>query len=238
MKVSFLIFAGIVGTTSLLGQEKAKTLHFGQTSVIQLNVSQIGFKEIVDNTNPFALQLSGNVFFSLTQNLQLKTGIDLQIVRLSHRDYSPDYPGDFMNGELDRYKSYFEFESRYTFIGIPLELKIDASKKPNHFFLIGGLIGRTHLYSSGYISLIESGQLTARISPEDEFLKIKPSQLFISVGPGYEFRSKKRRILSLSLVYESSVSKMFERTSDALANGHFAFIGLRLGTVYLGKRDL
>ena len=108
--------------TFVHAQDNTKKVHYGISVMPQLNITSFGGSELVDNKSTVGIDVGGDIYFVLSPQFQFKTGIHFQKVRLNQRDYSPLFPADYnpVTGEVDIYKSYYEFSSSYGFIGLPM----------------------------------------------------------------------------------------------------------------------
>lgn len=210
----------------IFGQEAVKKIHFGLSVAPIINISN--FKSSPDVNNPFSwgMVMGGDVYFDLSPILQFKTGLNFHNVTLKHRDFSPLYPDDFVNGQVDVYKSFWDFNTAYTFVGFPLQIKIKTTNKPNHIFLGGGVEVEQKLYSSGNIEGIESGISGNSYKPDDFLFKIRATQIFIVANAGFEWGARKSKLM-LGPLIEYSTSQNFEIDAAALRNGHLFLFGIR-----------
>jgi len=218
---SILIFAQ--------AQDNTKKIHFGISIMPQLNITSFGGSELIDNKTALGIDVGGDMYVDVSPQIQFKTVIHVQRVRLNQRDYSPMFPDDFnhVTGEVDIYKSYYEFRSSYGFIGVPIEIKMKTSPEANHFYLLGGIHGRYKINSSGEVKLIESGVNTIMLDPDNYIFEARNTQVYFVIGGGYELKAGSKK-LSFGPVLEYSTSKIFDSLSDSLQNGHFTFLGISL----------
>ncbi len=172
------------------------------------------------------MAMGGDVYIDLSRFVQFRTGLNFHSVTLKHRDFSPLFPADVINGQAQIYKSFWDFNTAYTFVGLPLQIKMKANDKANHIFISGGLELEQKLYSSGSIELTESGVSGYFYKPEDLPLQIVSTQMFVTGGFGFEWSGLKSKI-SLGPMVEYSISKNFKTQAGALKNGHLLLFGIR-----------
>lgn len=206
-------------------QEASKNFEFGISVTPFLNVSQIGFEEIIENKNSLSLAVTCDVYFKLTDFLQLQSGLGAQQIYLKHVE-SFRWPVQNMNGEwIPSEDGIAKFKSGYIFLQVPLGLKLTPLKKFSSLFLNAGLIGGYKVASGGKIVFDEPGGNT--INSDPDLFKLSSPQLFSSVGVGVEWKCGSKKFL-INPIYQTSFSDIF---SDLVSyhNGKFKFIGLRLG---------
>jgi hypothetical protein len=176
------------------------------------------------------MMAGGNLMIHLSYRFQLLTGLEYQIAKYNYRDYSPNFPGDVINGEADVYKSYWNYDYGIHAIGVPFQIKYNLNAVPsaNHFFLLAGANLRYQILSEGYVELIEGGNPTGKDKLDDLFFKPEKTLVLGSLHFGYEWKLKNKS-LSAGPTFEYSPGWLYQdQHSSAIANAHPAFFGLRL----------
>ncbi|MEP6646357.1 MAG: hypothetical protein ABJC12_04660 [Saprospiraceae bacterium] len=210
---------------AIFSQEAVKNIHFGLSVAPELNVSNFKSLPELNNKPSYGMAMSGDISFDLAKRLQFKSGISFHAVTLKHRDYSPAYPADVINGMAVLTKSFDDYNTDYTFVGVPFQLRVITSEKRVHAYFTGGGEMTYNLYSSGTIETTESGSPGHFHKPQDYPFRINRTQLFLNAGSGLEWNGSKSKI-SLGPVVEYSMMKNFELNSSSLKNGHLLFLGI------------
>jgi len=228
-KTLFIILILFNISTWTFSQEAIKKTHIGISFIPQLSKQGLGSDEVEGKTSRFCYVLGGDVFYDLSSRMQLKSGLSFQGAKINYRDYSPQFPGDVINGQYVPHLSYWNFNITHLFIGIPFEgkLKLSRVNKPNHFFFSGGIRVQYLLYTSGTIQLIESGNPWQN-QELDSFL-FEPNKIWtvINGGIGYEWKLGNGKIM-INPVYEHPLTNLFKVETLARENGSIRFIGIRL----------
>lgn len=139
---------------------------------------------------------------------------------------------DFMNGELNYCLSYYEYKAEYLAVGLPVRLQYKLSKKANHFFLSGGAHFKQIVNSKEKLVLIESGIVFHSLSTSQNDLELNKTQLFLSLGFGYDFvlNSGSRISVGPSILQSTSnFLKVNESTSSpGFVGGKPLLVGFRI----------
>jgi len=226
MKFFGLFLFQIMMINLLFCQESEEKVHFGLSVAPQINISDFKSDPVFNNRPSLAMAMGGDLYLDISNFAQFRTGLNFHSVTLKHRDYSPQFPGDVINGQFVPHKSYWDFNTAYTFIGLPIVFKIKAVDQPNHIFFSGGLEIEQKLYSSGSIEATESGVQSEVYKPDNFLFRVTPTQLFSIAGFGFEWTQRKSKI-SLGPVLEYSLTKYFKLQSSALKNSHLMLFGFR-----------
>lgn len=211
------------------GQIEDKKIHVGLSLTPQLSVPVFDDAYLQRYEPRFGVAFGGDVNADLSSKFQLRTGLEYQLARITYRDYSPMFPGDVENGEVDVYKSYFDFRYVNSFVGVPIDLKYKLAKpeSTNHVFVSAGIAIRYLISSSGEIQLVESGTPTIAYDPETFLFSGQDVWFYFAGGIGYEFKLGRGKC-SIQPRYEFSPAKLLEEDASAIGNGHPAYVGIRM----------
>ncbi len=227
MRYIFAATLVFVITALSFGQEDVRKVHYGLSLAPQLNISQFGNSDFVENKSSIGWTASGDIYFDLSSKMQLKTGIGFQYLGLRHRDSSAQWPSDVENGEWVPGRSYVEYKSNYFLIGVPVEFKLLMNEKANHIFFIGGFQMQTVVDSDGEVIAMVSGQIEPAIQLNSFLFEYNQLMASISLGIGYERQAGKGKI-AIAPLLEYSLNDFFKLESSARSNGNLVLLGLRL----------
>lgn len=212
-----------------MAQETPKKVHFGFSFTPQLGTTAFSSELVADNKSGIDYLLGGDIMIDLSPTTQFVTGLTLHRVKLKYRDYSPQFPGDVLNGMALIYNSYWDFNYSDLFIGLPVEFKVKLSgrDKSNHVFLAGGIRIQRLLLNAGFVQLNESGQLWEKRDPDGYYFDFQKMWFLPNVGLGYEFKFGKGKF-SIQPDYEYSLSKILKKKPAVDASGRSSFLGIKL----------
>lgn len=213
----------------IIGQEAVEKVHFGISFEPQINSPINKTVDVVVLKKEMSFTVGGLILFDISDRIQFITGVNWQLMRLNYRDYSPDFPGDYMNGQNNHFISYLDFDYTKHLIGLPLgvKVKLGTVESPNHFFLAGGIQVQKQVGYSGYVQLVEGGILTIRRKPKQIIFESNGIRLNLSGGLGYEFRMGKGKVI-INPEYQYSLAKVYLHELSLLSNGRVSFIGVRI----------
>ncbi|MEZ4777676.1 MAG: outer membrane beta-barrel protein [Bacteroidia bacterium] len=170
-------------TTYLFGQE-SRPVGFG------LEIQPRVVSEIFTNSNLgkssslLGGAVSGNIFFDITPNYTLKTGLGLNIQRIDHKDYTFILPCDIGTQGVDSTNSWGQIQETITYMSIPISNRIAFSQNDNRFYLQIGAEALIRINNSGTFSLYECGTKTdVDISSS---YSLSPALVTGNLGIGYE----------------------------------------------------
>jgi hypothetical protein len=225
----FLILVILQIANVCLGQEAVKRTHLGFSVTPQFSLQPQGASHVEGDKFRFCFAVGGDIYYDLSPNFQLKSGLSFLQSNINYRDYSPQFPGDVEDGVGQPYKSYWSFNLTQSFIGLPLEAKVKFGppEKVNHFFLSAGVRFQYLLKTDGTVHLVESGNPQAEQDLDSFVFEFNDFWTLLSAGFGYEWQVGKRK-LAINPVFDYSLTKIFKEDFSARDNGTVEFFGLRL----------
>lgn len=213
-------------------QDNIRKVHYGISIMPQWNISSFNDDPLNEDKNSIGFSGFGDIYFDQSSRLQIKTGFLIQVVSLRHKDFSGQWPVDPTSGDFEPfYRTYWEFHSDYTAVGIPIEAKLKFSDRLHHFFISSGFAIKKVVASGGKIITTATG-LPGYVDNSNylnSFL-FEPSDFLVSVtfGSGFEMPIGKGK-LSISPGIEFSMNKFFKMNYSARQNGNLILLGLRIG---------
>jgi hypothetical protein len=232
MKFSFILVLVSLGSQLLNGQDSVKKLGVGVSVTPQLGMLASTTDDFWESEPAFCGRADFELSFRISDRLKAMSGIGLQKANINQRDYSPNFPADYQNGEVLVKLSYYEFLYDYLAMGIPLGIELALSEKPHHLYLQGSLITRYVIDHEITYQLIESGLITHPIELEGSGIEMRKMQFLVSSGIGYSFRLNQKQSVSIGASLEYSLRSILNDESITLshqeAGGNPLFFGLRV----------
>lgn len=224
-----LLFAFLHITTITLAQDAEKRTHLGFSVTPFMSNPILDPEADTEVNQEFSWYAGGDFYFDLTGRFQLRSGLFVGNTKISYLDYSPDLPGDIINGELDRRNSYWDASYALLSIGIPVEIRFYLSNPTasNRLVVLGGANFQNHLSTSGSIDLISAGQVVDQTDPDEAPFEAGKFRTSLIGGIGYEFSLGKGKCM-ISPVYEYGLTQLYTESSSSVANVRPSGFGIRL----------
>lgn len=228
-----LLFAFLHLATVTLAQDTGKRTHFGLSVTPFISSPMLDPDANTEVTNQFSWYAGGDFYFDLSGRTQLRSGLFVGNTKIAYLDYSPDLPGDIINGEFDPLNTYWDASYALVSLGIPLEIKfyLNQPETTNRFLLLGGVNFQYQISSTGGIDLVSAGQLVDQSDPEEAPFEAEGFRTSIGAGIGYEFLLGKGKCL-ISPGYEYGLTQLYSTSSSSVANVRPGGFGLRLAYYY------
>ncbi len=209
-----------------------KVVHYGIHVTPKIATQLFVGDKLIDAMKSYEISLGVDVFYDLSERVQLKSGLNYTAISLREIDYSPTFPGDGDgSGGHDPYKSWYEDKRKGHFIGIPVEVKMKLIGEVNHLY---GKLGAETMFRVGSSSqsvVVESGTKETEI-PDVLLNDFSPVLFKVNLGVGYEFALASRTKMYVEPVLEYGVNKTFVESDPAGVlnnNSHLLNFGLMLG---------
>src|SRR5687767_4009567 len=115
MKLIFPLSICLFFCCSLISQEALteKKMLVGFSLTPQISAVANGSEELHESKSNLSYILGGNLVWSISEKVQLLSGVNFQSAIISQRDYTPMFPADQMNGEPLPFLSYYEYRVNY-----------------------------------------------------------------------------------------------------------------------------
>ena len=184
MKNQLLIFVSclILITTSSYCQDDSKIDVGISTGVI--NTYSLFEGDLASRTNSsVTFSYSLDFYYDLSDRTQVKTGVSFEKYSYGTMDYSSTFPSDFVNGNVNLFKSVLISQLDISFVTIPAEVKYKLKGGVNHIYAIGGIRPKFLVGNNSTHSFFTCDDFIASESSE-----INSFLLDLSIGVGYEFK--------------------------------------------------
>ena len=219
---SVLIACLLLSTTSLMSQNESK-FSFG-ISLGALTTNSIFDNDLASRTES---SVSGNfafdVFYDITDRLQIKTGLIYESYAYSVLDFTPLFPGDLIDGVIDTNRSYNRSDIETTSLLIPIELRYKLLGDVNHLYLSGG---------PSLNFLLDDNSIHTITVANDELptslIEVNSIQINLRLGIGYECNLGPLKLYTaINSFFGLSDFENFE--GDAFSKSRLYGVGLSIG---------
>ena len=232
MRYIYSIVFILLTTNSIFSQKSEKLFHFGASISPKISIQKLDDKDLGTTEKELSLALSGDIYYDINEFIQLKSGVNINIIKTSQLDYSPRFSCDHNGqGGVNIYNSYYKTNIKAFYIGIPLDAKIKIVGNENHLFLLLGIQNLIKVSTSENVELIECMNRTLDV--EDNFLFTPKKYLAIlNSGIGIEFKVFKNKKMILQPLLELSLSDTYEKVgivSSVINNSRLLNYGISVG---------
>ncbi len=157
----------------------------------------------------------------------------LHSVTTSNKDYSPTFGCDSDGqGGVDLFNSFYEYDIRTLYLGIPIDAKLKLAGDANHLYWKFGAEILFKLSTKDQIDVHECGANVSEL--QNNFIyKPRKSSIVLQTGLGYEWKINKYKFFIEPMV-SYGIFKTFEDvgiTSSFIANGNSFQGGVLLGVI-------
>ncbi len=226
----FLLFANF-----LFGQDKKISKRtFGIEIQPKVSVPVLEDKGIAEASNKAGAGISGIVFFNFHPQLSFKTGLGINLIRISQKDYSPQFACDFDGNTVDLFQSWQTHDFSIYYFSIPAHLKWDFTDRKNHLYVRLGADILFRIGSRGQQVIHECG--SNELESNTSIRNFSPFLIFTGLGIGYEFTLKNKRQFYIEPNVSYSLKPLFDtRTGGILSelkipyNSNLINLGLTAG---------
>ena len=163
------------------------------------------------------------VFYDLTDRLQIKTGLIYESYAYSLIDFSLLAPGDFMDGDIDINRSFTRSDIATTSLLIPIEIRYKLLGDVNHLYLSGGP-SLNFLLDDNSIHFVNLGNDDIPTS----LIEVNSIQINLRFGIGYECNLGPLKLYTaINSFFGLSDFENFE--GDAFSKSRLYGVGLSIG---------
>lgn len=230
MQKTTLLIVALLLSLPLFSQLSRK-LSYGIEINPKVITSAFDENELAEFSNLIIASVVANAYLDLSSKYSFKTGLSFNILRIDQIDYSITFGCDFNGTGADFENSWLRTNYSNYYVGLPLENKLNLTKKKHHPYLkMGGeflfLVG-----ASGDNRIYECG-LPLHLSTS---LDIEPFPVLflLDLGIGFEFCFEHDRKFYIEPQVEYSVDRIFQQpafgTSYLINNSRILNIGLAAG---------
>jgi hypothetical protein len=213
----------LLSTTTLISQNESR-FDFGVSGGLMATYSVFDTDLANRTESSAAYNFAIDLFYDITDDDQIKTGLSYENYSFDVLDFSPRFPSDLIGGiDIDIFNSFRTGMVEASFLIVPAELRYKIFGNVNHLYLTGGLAFK-FLLEDKSINNITSGDDTFS-SP---FLLVKNFVIDLRFSIGYEFKlgSMKYYIATKSFVGLNELEKF---DGSAVADSRLYGIGLFSG---------
>lgn len=218
--MKYVLFVSLSFFTFILSAQDAplpeKKIRFGVSIASQINKHSFNKNELNEEGASWGVGVNGEVYYKIIPIIELQSGFGFSRYSAKLLDYSIllgcDHNG---SGGANPRNSYVEAENIEYFLRIPLNTKINFSKRNSHFFWTGGLALMFRLSDNNRETLYECGirNETTLMNTSFEFQGTKNLSVF-NTGVGYSLGLKNGTQLILSPFFEYAIKNAFEKNNS------------------------
>lgn len=233
----FILLPLLFISTTLFAQEKSSKRFSAGFSVGTIVYGQIADEKLEDPLNShFGSAFYGNIFYKLSDRIELGLGVGVRSINLNQIDYSPLLPCDSQDGKTDIFNSFFDTKYKNVFLSVPLDVKIKLSKSANHFYINTGVEASYQVVEQSFNTLHECGVASENFwipSSTAYFEATTPRKYYtmLRLGGGYQFLMDNGRRIFIEMVPEIALNKTYETPELNLleSNSRLYGVGLKVG---------
>lgn len=228
-----IILLFVFANLNLSAQAK-NNFYYGLHMTPKYTVSIFDNKDISKADNQINYSLGLDFYIDLDNSKQFKTGLNYSHISFTQFDYSVQFPDDFTvannNFEEAKFISFIEDDLQFHFVGIPVELILKLSEKPNHFYLKAGAEQAFLISKKSNSLLLSNGSIVADIDNLD-VRSINKRNLNVKLGLGYACTFLQNSIFYFEPNIELGITKVFKSESSFSNNHRNLHLGITIGII-------
>ncbi|MEM7374776.1 MAG: hypothetical protein AAF587_39655 [Bacteroidota bacterium] len=160
--------------------------------------------------------ISGVAYMNLAPGIEIKTGLNVSLIRIDQTDYSFAFPCDVTSSGFGNPKaSWIHTKSNQFYVGMPISLKMNLSKKKSHPYISLGGEALVHLASVQNIVAHECGA-SEGTKIQNEIRENAPILFIANLGLGYECIRENKTDLYMGLVAGHTLNPTYSEISNFL----------------------
>lgn len=230
-----LIIAAITILVSInIGKsQNERIIHFGVNIVPKQTKQYFEKPELGIGKTLFGLSLGFDVYYDISSNIELKSGLNLSFNQIDQIDYSFIFGCDIStDGGVDRFNSWARDEYKIYYLGIPIEGKYKLIGKENHLYTKIGVetLFKVNDETRSYIVECRMEEREIMLNPSNPLRDVIFKGKF---GIGYEFRIGTINKLYIEPQIEYSINSIFKEVgivTDLTNNVRILDLGIMVGT--------
>lgn len=208
----FLLFSNLIFAQS----KKENHRVYGIEIQPKVSILILEDEEIGEASNKAGAAVSGLVFFKLHNQLSFKTGLGINLTRISQKDYSPLFACDFNGMTADPLNSWQTLDFSIYYLSVPAHLKWDFNDKERHPYIRIGADFLFKIGSRGSQIIHECG--TNPLESNSPTRDFSPFLIFTGLGIGYEFALKENRQFYIEPNIAYALKPVFKEKLGFLGN--------------------
>lgn len=223
MFISSTLVICFVLSTSLVMSQNESRFDLGLSGGI-LNTYSIFDSDLASRTeSSVSYNFAIDLFYDLTDRLQIKTGLIYESYAYSVLDFTPLSPGDLMDGVIDVNRSFSRSDIETSSLLIPIELRYKLLGDVNHLYLSSGF--------SPIFLLVDNSIHSVTLGNDElptSIIEVNSIQINLRLGIGYECNLGPLKLYTaINSFFGLSDFENFE--GDAFSKSRLYGIGLSTG---------
>ena len=232
MKNVILILTLILCSVFLAKSQDEKIVHLGFNVTPKITQQVFEDADLGVGETLFGFGGGLDIYYDVSNLLQLKTGLQYNYYQVSQIDYSPTFPDDNNgNGSVDIYSSWLEDIYKIHYLGVPVEGRLKVAGEENHIYAKAGIEALFKVADMRESYIVESQTVREKIQ-NNPLTELQNIVFKAKIGIGYEFKMADKMKLYVEPQLEYSLTGIYKEAGiidDLTDNSRLLDVGLMMG---------